>query len=61
MATINGLGLYHSGKIVYFNGRPVNKVEVTKRENGKVTFITDWPCAEITIPEDEFRKKFSEW
>jgi hypothetical protein len=61
--------LYHAGRVKYiydnkvnsYRGRPVLKVELIERRDGKVTFCTDWPVEEITIDEESFNKHFHRW
>ena len=55
---------YYNGKLIsseVVDGRPVNKVEVTKVENGLVFFETDYPVAKLTLPVEDFAGKFAEW
>ena len=61
--------LYCADKIVYiynnqvttYCGRPVLKVELVERKEGKVTFLTDWPVEKITLDESLFNKHFHRW
>jgi hypothetical protein len=54
--------LYHvKHKIQMINGRPVNKVEVIQHNAAAVVFLTDYPVERISMPEDEFHRKFERW
>ena len=52
---------YMSYKIEWFSGRPVRKVAVIEEKDSMVTFETDYPVAKITIPSEEFHRKFVKW
>ena len=51
--------LYISKKVQWFNNRPVQKVEVIKENGNEVTFQTDYPVDEITIPKKDFYENFA--
>jgi hypothetical protein len=61
--------LYSTGQVKYiyenkvngYRGRPVCKVEVVERKDGKVTFLTDYPVDEITLDEELFNEHFHRW
>ena len=53
--------LYYAPKVMCFNNRPVQKVEVIKEDDKTITFETDYPVEQITILREEFFLYFREW
>lgn len=51
----------YDNKVTSYRGRPVLKVEVVERKDGKVTFLTDYPVEEITLDEELFNEHFHRW
>lgn len=41
--------------------RQVRKIEVLNENNGIVTFTTDYPAEEYSMPQHEFHSRFMVW
>lgn len=53
--------LYQAKQIMWYDDFPYNKIRIKEVFNNLVTYATEWPVREITVPITEFNKLFEEW